>query len=108
MIPEWAGDLSVSALVVVCTAAVVLSYIKAKSNERPTCANQLTSYLQDNTKVITELITILREQQEENRRVAEKQQEALQQLILTNHEVVLLARETLSQIKKIEGGVKRV
>ncbi len=107
MLPEWFSDLTLGGMAVAGLVLVSVSYAKSTKAEKMirntgNCANTLNPVIVENTRATSELITILREQHRDFKENNEKQLEVLQSLVLSNKELVMLARETLDRVKDIK------
>lgn len=102
MIPEWAKDLSLAAIIVVGIVIVAREYINkvaAKRGPAP-CSHVINEPLK-------ELVAEFRKEQEHRRKSMEKQQEAFNGIVLTLTNLCSTTTQTLERVKDIESSLKK-
>lgn len=120
---EWLStkDFGLTGLIIIGIIYVVVTYIKevrakrhldlgsspipatpeAEHRHTP-CANSLQGFLIENTRVTSELLQLMRQQNESDREWTRTNQEAMQGLVIAINNVINTSREILDRVKEID------
>ena len=116
---EWTSitDFGLAGLIIAGLVYVAVTYLKERKIEQQpksglspisqdhkarSCSDSLQGFLIENTKVTSELMTMMRQQHDNDREWIRCNQEAMQGLVLAINNVVMTSKEILDRVKELD------
>lgn len=112
---DWISvtEFGLTGLLILAIVYVATTYIKTVKNRPPMkesehthastkCQDSLQGVLADNTKVISELVFLFRQQHETDKEWIRSNQEVLNGLVIALNNVIAISKEILDRVKDID------